>query len=68
MTAIPAGGGRAGRRAGLTLLLLSLLLGLGVAFAAAAVIVSSNGPGDSSAVSDGPNDPLPAGQLLGYGG
>ncbi len=57
-----------GTRTGLVLLLVSLFLGLGIAFAAAATIVATQGPGDSSAVSDGPGSPVPAGELLNYGG
>ena len=66
MSQTPAMG--AGGRTGIIMLTLSILLGLGISFAAAATIVSTNGPGDSSAVSEGPKDLLPAGQLLGYGG
>ena len=56
------------RRTGMVLLLVSLFLGLGIAFAAATTIVATQGPGDSSAVSEGPGLPVPAGDLLNYGG
>ena len=58
----------AGTRSGLILLLVSLFLGLGIAFAAAATIVATQGPADSSAVSEGPGTAVPAGELLNYGG
>jgi hypothetical protein len=56
------------RRTGLILLLVSLFVGLGMAFAAAATIVSSNGPKDAIAVVDGEQTILPPDQLLNYGG
>ncbi len=56
------------RRTGLILLLVSLFAGLGMAFAAAATIVSSNGPQDAVAVVDGEQVVLPPDQLLNYGG
>lgn len=66
MSATPTSAGT--RRTGLVLLLISILLGLGISFAAAATIVSTQGPGDSSAVSDGPGAIVPPGDLLNYGG
>ena len=57
-----------GRRTGLILLLVSLFAGLGMALAAAATIVSSNGPQDAVAVVDGHQTVLPPGVLLDYGG
>lgn len=56
------------RRTGLILLLVSLFAGLGMAFAAAATIVASNGPKDAIAVVDGEQTVLPADELLKYGG
>jgi hypothetical protein len=56
------------RRTGLILLLVSLFAGLGMAFAAAATIVSSNGPQDAVAVVDGEQVVLPPDALLNYGG
>ncbi len=56
------------RRTGLILLLVSLFVGLGMAFAAAATIVSSNGPKDAIAVVDGEQTILPPDQILNYGG
>ena len=55
-------------RSGLIILVVSLFVGLGMSFAAAATIVSSNGPKDSSAVTEGQATILPADQLLNYGG
>ena len=60
--------GRASGRTGLILFAVSVLAGLGMAFAAAATIVSTNGPQDSSAVVDGQQTILPPGELLNYGG
>ncbi|HMM94510.1 MAG: hypothetical protein IE926_05430 [Micrococcales bacterium] len=54
-------------RAGIVMLLLSIIVGLGISFAAAATIIQANGPKDSNAVTTGPQDVLPADQLLGYG-
>jgi hypothetical protein len=56
------------RRTGLILLLVSLFAGLGMAFAAAATIVSSNGPKDAVAVVDGKQVTVSADELLNYGG
>ena len=56
------------RRTGLILLLVSLFAGLGMAFAAAATIVASNGPKDAIAVVDGEQVILSPDQLLNYGG
>lgn len=56
------------RRSGLILLLVSLFAGLGMALAAAATIISTNGPQDASAVVDGQQTVVPAEQLLNYGG
>ena len=56
------------RRTGLILLVVSLFAGLGMAFAAAATIVSSNGPKDSIAVVEGEQVVLSPDQLLNYGG
>ena len=56
------------RRTGLILLLVSLFVGLGMAFAAAATIVSSNGPQDAVAVVEGEQVVLSPEQLLNYGG
>ncbi len=47
---------------------MSLFVGLGMAFAAAATIVSSNGPKDAIAVVDGEQVVLSPDQLLNYGG
>ncbi len=66
MTAIPAAGGTF--RTGFVMLVVSLLLGLGIAFAAAATIVSTNGPGDDTAFSEGPGAPVDPASLLRYGG
>ena len=57
-----------GRRSGLILLLVSLFAGLGMAFAAAATIVSSNGPQDAIAVVEGEQTIIPPEELLDYGG
>jgi hypothetical protein len=59
---------RGNRRTGLILLLVSLLAGLGMAFAAAATIVASNGPQDETALVEGEQAVLPPEQLLNYGG
>ncbi|MGL5927863.1 MAG: hypothetical protein ACRCY8_02900 [Dermatophilaceae bacterium] len=59
---------RGSARSGLVLLLVSLLAGVGMAFAAAATIVSTSGPGDGAAVTDGQQQPLPPEELLEYGG
>lgn len=56
------------RRTGLILLVVSLFVGLGMAFAAAATIVSSNGPKDAIAVVDGEQTILSPDQILNYGG
>ena len=56
------------RRTGLILLLVSLLAGLGMAFAAAATIVATNGPQDETAIVDGNQTTLAPEQLLNYGG
>jgi hypothetical protein len=56
------------RRTGLILLVVSIFVGLGMAFAAAATIVSSNGPKDAIAVVDGEQVVLSPDQLLNYGG
>ena len=56
------------RRTGLVLLVVSLCAGLGMAFAAAATIVASNGPKDAVAVVDGEQVILPPDALLNYGG
>lgn len=56
------------RRTGLILLLVSLFAGLGMAFAAAATIVASNGPQDGTALVEGEQSVLPPEQLLNYGG
>jgi hypothetical protein len=56
------------RRTGLILLLVSLFAGLGMAFAAAATIVASNGPQDGTALVEGEQGVLPPEQLLNYGG
>lgn len=56
------------RRTGLILLLVSLFAGLGMAFAAAATIVASNGPQDSTAIVEGEQAILSPEQLLNYGG
>ncbi|MGL5816767.1 MAG: hypothetical protein ACRCYR_04335 [Phycicoccus sp.] len=53
---------------GIVLLLVSLVAGFGMAFAAAATIVSTSGPGDGTAVTDGQQQPLPPEELLEYGG
>jgi hypothetical protein len=66
MTETSTSGGT--RRSGLIVFLVSLLAGLGMAFAAAATIVSTNGPGDSAAVVEGQQDILSPEQLLNYGG
>ena len=58
----------ASRRTGIILLLVSLFVGLGMAFAAAATIVSSNGPKDAIAVVEGEQVVLSPDQLLNYGG
>lgn len=63
-TSRPRGSGRTG----LILFVVSLLAGLGMAFAAAATIVATNGPKDQSAVVDGQQTLLPPGELLNYGG
>ncbi len=55
-------------RSAIILLLLSLFVGLGMAFAAAATIVSSNGPKDAIAVVDGEQTVVPPDKLLKYGG
>jgi hypothetical protein len=59
---------RGSRRTGLILLLVSLFAGLGMAFAAAATIVASNGPQDSTAVVEGEQVVLAPEELLNYGG
>ena len=56
------------RRTVLVVMLVSLFAGLGMAFAAAATIVATNGPQDESAVVDGQQAILPPDQLLNYGG
>ena len=66
MTATSTAGG--GRRTGLILLVVSLFVGLGMAFAAAATIVASNGPKDAVAVVEGEQVVLSPDQLLNYGG
>ncbi|MGL4177698.1 MAG: hypothetical protein ACRCSN_16700 [Dermatophilaceae bacterium] len=53
---------------GIILLLVSLLAGVAMAFATAATIVSTSGPGDGAAVTDGQQQPLPPEELLEYGG
>ncbi|MGL5863549.1 MAG: hypothetical protein ACRCY9_20085 [Phycicoccus sp.] len=53
---------------GVVLLVVTLLAGLGMAFAATATIVSTSGPGDGAAVTDGQQQPLPPEELLEYGG
>lgn len=68
MTQTSTAGSGASRRTGLILLLVSLFVGLGMAFAAAATIVSSNGPKDAIAVVDGEQTVLAPEQLLNYGG
>lgn len=55
MTATSTAGGS--RRTGLILLVVSLFAGLGMAFAAAATIVASNGPKDAVAVVEGGQPP-----------
>jgi hypothetical protein len=66
MTATSTAGGA--RRTGLILLVVSLFAGLGMAFAAAATIVASNGPKDAVAVVEGEQVVLSPDQLLNYGG
>ena len=56
------------RRTGLILFLVSLFAGLGMAFAAAATIVASNGPQDATALVEGEQAVLAPEQLLNYGG
>jgi hypothetical protein len=56
------------RRKGLVLLVVSLLAGFGMAFAAAATIVSTSGPQDAVAVVDGEQVVVSPDQLLNYGG
>ena len=56
------------RRTGLIILLVSLFAGLGMAFAAAATIVASNGPQDATAVVEGQQTILAPEELLNYGG
>ena len=60
-------GGR-NRRTGLILLLVSLFAGLGMAFAAAATIVQTNGPQDETAIVKGEQVIISPGDLLKYGG
>jgi len=55
-------------RNGLIILGVSLLAGLGMSFAAAATIVSTNGPQDGTAITDGQVTLVPADVLLNYGG
>lgn len=55
-------------RNGLILLGVSVLVGLGMSFAAASTIVSSNGPKDGVAITDGQATIVPADVLLNYGG
>ena len=66
MTQTSTAGGN--RRTGLILFVVSLLAGLGMAFAAAATVVSSNGPQDAVAVVDGEQVILSPDQLLNSGG
>lgn len=56
------------RRNGVIILVVTLLAGLGMSFAAAATIVSSNGPQDGTAVINGQVTTIPADILLNYGG
>ncbi len=55
-------------RNGLIILVVSLLAGLGMSFAAAATIVSTNGPKDGTAITEGQGTTIPADVLLNYGG
>ncbi|MGB7817871.1 MAG: hypothetical protein WBL35_03940 [Ornithinibacter sp.] len=55
-------------RNGLIILVVSLLAGLGMSFAAAATIVSTNGPQDGTAITEGQVTLVPADVLLNYGG
>lgn len=55
-------------RNGLIILVVSLLAGLGMSFAAAAAIVSTNGPQDGTAITEGQVTLVPADVLLNYGG
>ncbi|QDO87197.1 hypothetical protein FNH13_01715 [Ornithinimicrobium ciconiae] len=46
---------------------LALVVGLGAAGAATAAVVNSFSPDDGTAKDSGPVEPVPAGELLGYG-
>lgn len=46
---------------------IALVVGLGAAGAATAAVVGSFSPDDSAARNQGPTEPVPPGELLGYG-
>lgn len=57
-----------GRRRGLMFLIVSVVAGLAMSFAAAATVVSTNGPGDGSAINNGQQTLIAPADKLNYGG